>query len=95
MFDGRMTISFKDDTFANTTLRLGNRPGGLVELPVSWRPRVNWAFTATPWYEYSEIGESPWEPLNYANGAYTGLVVREPSSRTHQYGIRLSTEYLF
>jgi len=95
MFDGRMTISFKDDTFANTTLSLGNRPGGLVELPVSWRPRVNWAFTVTPWYEYSEIGESPWEPLNYANGAYTGLVVREPSSRTHQYGVRVSTEYLF
>lgn len=95
MCDGRMTISFKDDTFANTTLQLGNRPGGLVELPVSWRPRVNWAFTVTPWYEYSEIGESPWERLNYADGTYTGFVVREPSSRTHQYGIRLSTEYLF
>jgi tetratricopeptide (TPR) repeat protein len=95
MFDGRMTISSKNDILANTTVRLGNRPGYLVELPVSWRPRVNWAFTVTPWYEYSEIGESPWEPLNYSNGTYTGFVVREPSSRTNQYGIRLSTEYLF
>lgn len=95
MFDGRMTVSDKGDTLANTTVRLGNRPGCLVELPVSWRPRVNWAFTVTPWYEYSQIGESPWEPLNYTNGTYTGFVVQEPSSRTHQYGIRLSTEYLF
>ena len=95
MFDGRMTISDKGDTLANTTVRLGNRPGCLVELPVSWRPRVKWVFTATPWYEYSQIGESPWEPLNYTNGTYTGFVVREPSSRTNQYGIRLSTEYLF
>ena len=95
MFDGLMTISYKDDTFANTTVRLGNRPGYLVELPVSWRPRANWAFTVTPWYEYSEIGESPWEPFNYADGTSTGLVVREPSSRTHMYGVRLSTEYLF
>jgi len=95
MFDGRMTISYKDDTFANTTVSLGNRPGYLVELPVSWRPRVNWAFTVTPWYEYSEIGESPWEPFYYADGTFTGFVVREPSSRTHVYGVRLSTEYLF
>jgi tetratricopeptide (TPR) repeat protein len=95
MFDGLMTISYKDDTFANTTVRLENRPGYLVELPMSWRPRANWAFTVTPWYEYSEIGESPWEPFYYADGTYTGLVVREPSSRTHMYGVRLSTEYLF
>jgi len=95
MFDGRMTISYKDDTFANTTVRLGNRPGCLVELPVSWRPRVNWAFTVTPWYEYGEIGESPWERFYYADGTYTGFVVREPSSRTHMYGVRVSTEYLF
>jgi tetratricopeptide (TPR) repeat protein len=95
MFDGRMTISSKNDILANTTVHLGNRPGYLVELPVSWRPRVNWAFTVTPWYEYSEIGESPWERLYYTDGSYTGFVVREPSSRTNQYGIRLSTEYLF
>jgi tetratricopeptide (TPR) repeat protein len=95
MFDGLMTISYKDDTVANTTVRLGDRLGYLVELPVSWRPRAHWAFTVTPWYEYSEIGESPWEPFYYADGTYTGLVVREPSSRTHVYGVRLSTEYLF
>ncbi len=95
MFDGRMTISSKNDILANTTVYLGNRPGYLVELPMSWRPRVNWAFTVTPWYEYSEIGESPWERLYYTDGSYTGFVVREPSSRTNQYGIRLSTEYLF
>jgi tetratricopeptide (TPR) repeat protein len=95
MFEGWMTISYKNDVLANTTVQLGNRLGYLVELPLSWRPRVNWAFTVTPWYEYSEIGESPWEPLYYTNGTYTGFVVQEPSSRTNQYGIRLSTEYLF
>jgi tetratricopeptide (TPR) repeat protein len=95
MFEGQMTISYKNDILANTTVHLGNKLGYLLEIPVSWRPHVNWAFTVTPWYEYSEIGESPWEPLNYTNGTYTGLVVREPSSRTNQYGIRISTEYLF
>ncbi len=95
MFEGEMTISYKNDLLADTTVKLGNKPGYLLEIPVSWRPYVNWAFTVTPWYEYSEIGESPWEPLNYTDGAYTGFVVREPSSRTHQVGIRLSTEYLF
>jgi len=95
MFEGQMTISYKNDLLANTTVTLGNKLGYLLEIPVSWRPLVNWAFTVTPWYEYSEIGESPWEPLNYTDGTYTGFVVREPSSRTNQYGIRLSTEYLF
>jgi tetratricopeptide (TPR) repeat protein len=95
MFDGRMTISYKNDILANTTVTLGNKLGYLLEIPVSWWPRVNWAFTVTPWYEYSEIGESPWEPLYYTDGSYTGFVVREPSSRTNQYGIRISTEYLF
>jgi tetratricopeptide (TPR) repeat protein len=95
MFESYMTISTKNDVYANTTVQLGNKLGYLVELPLSWRPRANWAFTATPWYEYSEIGESPWEPLYYTNGTFTGFVVREPSSRTNQYGIRISTEYLF
>jgi tetratricopeptide (TPR) repeat protein len=95
MFEGQMAISFKDDLYANTTVHLGNRLGYLVEMPFSWRPYVNWAFTVTPWYEYSEIGESPWEPLYYTNGTYTGFVLQEPSSRTNQYGIRISTEYLF
>jgi len=96
MFEGQMTISYKNDLLANTTMTLGNKLSYLLEIPVSWRPLVNWAFTVTPWHEYSEIGESPWEPLNYTDGTYTGfVVVREPSSRTNQYGIRLSTEYLF
>ncbi|HET6489663.1 MAG TPA: tetratricopeptide repeat protein [Syntrophales bacterium] len=95
MFEGWMTISTKNDVYANTTVQLGNKLGYLAELPLSWRPYVNWAFTVTPWYEYSEIGQSPWEPLYYTNGTYSGFVVQEPSSRTYQYGVRVSTEYLF
>jgi len=95
MFEGWMNISNRNDVYANTTVQLGNKLGYLVEIPLGWRPCVNWAFTVTPWYEYSEIGESPWEPVYKTNGTFSGFIVQEPSSRTHQYGIRLSTEYLF
>lgn len=94
MFEGQMTVSFKSDQLQNATVTLGDRPGALVELPISWKPFPQWAFTVTPWYEYSEIGKSNVAPLYFYDGTlYTGIY--EPTSRTNQYGVRLSTEYLF
>jgi tetratricopeptide (TPR) repeat protein len=94
MFEGHMTASFKSDQLQNATFTLGDRPGALVELPITWRPFLQWAFTVTPWYEYSEIGKSDAVPVYYYNGALYGIFY-EPTSRTNQYGIRISTEYLF
>ncbi|MDD2671545.1 MAG: hypothetical protein PHG91_12630 [Syntrophales bacterium] len=85
MFGGKMTAYFAEANLGNDlTFDLGNRTGYLFEVPVSWRVMPGWSLVGTPWYKYSEIGES-----NVVGGFY------EPSSRTHQYGVKLGLSHSF
>lgn len=68
--------------FGNPTLTLGNEPGWMASLPVSFAITRNWVVFFEPGYERSAIHESsPSTPD--ANGNY----ILEPSSSTHQFWI--------
>jgi len=97
MFDGEMTVYdwTGASNVADTTVQLDDKPGYLVELPITFNLARHWAIALIPWYEYSKIGQSPYEPIFYKDGTYTGFVLREPSSRTHQYGLRAGVEFVF
>jgi len=93
-FDGEMTV-YDWAGVADTTVQLDDKPGYSVELPVTFNLARHWAIVMTPWYEYSKIGQSAYEPIFYKDGTYTGFVLREPSSRTNQYGLRAGVEFVF
>ncbi|HOD36747.1 MAG TPA: hypothetical protein PLR20_13110 [Syntrophales bacterium] len=93
MFDGEMDVY--DWAYEDMTVELDDKIGCSVELPVTFNLARHWAFVMTPWYEYSKIGQSAWEPIFFKDGTYTGFVLREPSSRTHQYGLRAGLEFVF
>lgn len=93
MFDGEMTVY--DWDYKDTTVELDDKIGYAVELPVTFNLARHWSIVMTPWYEYSKIGQSAYEPIFYKDGTYTGYALREPSSRTHQYGLRAGVEFVF
>lgn len=97
MFDGEMEVYdwAGASNVAPTTVELDDKIGCSVELPVTFNVARHWAIVMTPWYEYSKIGQSAFEPIFYKDGTYTGFVLREPSSRTHQYGLRAGVEFVF
>jgi len=85
MFGGQMTARFAEVGLGNDlTFDLGNRTGYLLEVPVAYRFSPEWALVGTPWYKYSEIGQS-----DIVGGFY------EPASRTHQYGIKIGLSHPF
>lgn len=95
MFNGKMTakpsqvISGVNDA----DFDLGNQVGFYAELPITYKFTTNWAIIGTPWYEYSQIGQS-----NNVNITYNNKVIGyayEPSSRTNQYGFKLGVSYSF
>ncbi len=79
MFNGKMRIPAYDADFD-----LGNKVGFYVEAPIRYHLTYNWFLSLTPWYEYSQIGQS-----NVVIGLY------EPSSRTHWYGFNVGAGYSF
>ncbi len=85
MFDGKMKAKLAEvGVGSDTEFDLGNKVGFYAELPVACKVAPNWAIVGTPWYEYSQIGQS-----DVVGNLY------EPSSRTHQYGLRLGASYSF
>jgi len=77
MFNGKMKIG-------DTEFDLGNKTGFYADLPVTYKFTSNWSIVGTPWYEYSEIGQS-----NIVAGYY------EPASKTNQYGFKLGVSYSY
>jgi len=71
--------------FNNPDLTLGDRFGWRIALPVGYTWNSAWSFNATPWLDYSAIGESN----NSATVILGGIseYVREPSSHTRQAGL--------
>jgi hypothetical protein len=92
MFAGQIVIIFSE-TVVNgddNSLALGNRSGYKLQSPfeVSLRPQLN--LLISPWYEYSEIGES-----NFEFNQTVGQFIQEPSSKTIQMGIAAGLTYQF
>lgn len=95
MFNGKMKARLSQVIAGSNDpeFDLGNKAGFSVELPVTFRFTKNWAIVGTPWYEYSQIGQS--NTLNVTqNNSIVGFAF-EPASRTHQYGFRLGASYTF
>jgi hypothetical protein len=94
MCGGEMT-AYRSEVYANysdPTFSLGDKTGFFAEMPVRYRLTKEWSVVGSPWYEYSEIGESDVENLTNAGVATTGY---EPFSRTRQYGINVGLIYSF
>lgn len=95
MFNGRMKARLSQVVAGanDPEFDLGNKVGFYAELPVSYKVARNWAIVATPWYEYSQIGQS--NTVNVTqNNSVVGFAF-EPASRTHQYGFRLGANLSF
>lgn len=90
MIHGSIFIAL--EPFGNPTLTLGNRPGWLVVVPVTWAPSGGWGGAFSLFYEYSAIEES--NRLTVAVGQQR-ITISEPPSRTHQFGFRLTGFYRF
>jgi hypothetical protein len=95
MFNGKMK-AYPSKVIAGVNdpeFDLGNKIGFYVDLPITYKLTSNWSIVGTPWYEYSEIGQS-----NNVNITYGGTVVGyayEPGSKTNQYGFNLGASYSF
>jgi hypothetical protein len=95
MFNGKMKARLSQVLAGanDPEFDLGSRPGFYAELPMTFRFTNQWALVASPWYEYSQIGQS--NTLNVVqNNTLIGFAF-EPASRTHQYGFRLGASYSF
>jgi hypothetical protein len=86
MVSGSIYIERPD--FGNPTLTLGNEPGWMASLPVSFSIKKNWALVVEFGYESSAIGESNPSPPDQ-NGNY----IIEPSSSTKQFWILMGTRF--
>lgn len=78
-------------TFANgidSEMSLGSRTGYRLALPIHVHLSGLIGFEVQPWYEYSEIGESPVVP-NATLSPNPGTGIQEPNSHTNQYGVEV------
>jgi len=95
MFNGKMKAHASEvlSGVNDPEFDLGNKVGYYAELPLTYKFTSNWAIVGTPWYEYSEIGQS-----NTVNITYNNKVIGyayEPASRTYQYGFKLGVSCSF
>jgi hypothetical protein len=83
-------------------LTLSNRTGVRLEAPVHFTPRPRLTISLSPWYEYATSGGSDTQAVTAngnivtfadANGRRFTQYLREPASRTHQYGATLGVSY--
>ncbi len=106
MLMGKINIIFSETYSGgdDTELDLGNKMGYQFEFPIRWQwPSQNQklpsgsdqeptrrGIEATPWYAYSEIGESniKYNSTQLSSGVLGSI--REPASRTQELGIRLA-----
>jgi len=95
MFSGKMKAYASEvvSGVGDFDFTLGNKVGFYAELPVTFRFTKNWAMVLTPWYEYSEFGQSDTVNVTYA-GTIIGYAY-EPASKTHQYGANLGANFSF
>ncbi len=93
MFQGQIDIIFSE-TVTNgndTTLTLGNRNGYKLQFPMQYLfTGTRFSAAVTPWYQYSEIGESDFKynSTPKSGGGALGYI-QEPSSKTQEYGVVL------
>jgi len=78
----------------NFKVDLGEKVGWFAEMPIGCLFSTSWSFVATPWYAFSEIGESNQVLVIDAGGTIRGPFL-EPDSTTHQYGINIGLVYSF
>jgi len=95
MFMGIVGVNFKDidDKFDNVDLSLGNKPGFRIQSPFNYLFSTRWFLCLSPFYEYSAIGKSNTETINFDGKPFWD--VYEPSSRTHQSGVDAGIVWLF
>lgn len=89
----KVALSRLDSGYNNPESNLGNKYGYKIKLPVKYRFRPSWNIIIEPWYEYFKIGRGETFDITY-NGSLWGQGY-EPSSRTCQYGICITAQYLF
>lgn len=85
MFSGRLIVASDGDSIQ---LKIGNRPGLRIELPMTYRMDEHWGLSLTPWYEYFQLGKSP--IFLSAEGG-----IEEPASTNRQYGVNIGLQYHF
>ncbi|MEZ0391548.1 MAG: hypothetical protein ACAH59_04990 [Pseudobdellovibrionaceae bacterium] len=94
MSNGKIEVIFSETVTDgdDTTLDLGNKPGFKLQVPFRLQRKDSaYRFLISPWYEYSQIGESSFE-FNSTPGVQTDI--REPDSTTQQYGLLLGVGLL-
>lgn len=91
MFGGEMRV---ESSSLNFKVDLGDKVGCFAEMPIRYLFSRAWSFALTPWYAFSEIGESNQVLVIDAGGTIRGPFL-EPDSTTHQYGVNLGLVYSF
>jgi hypothetical protein len=86
MVAGTIKFHFSDinPDASDRTASLGQKPGIKLQAPVAYKLNPAISLVGTPFYEFSQIGQSNTVDLGDGTG------IREPSSRTYQYGGMLS-----
>lgn len=94
MRNGKLKVIFSETVINgdDTELTLGNKPGYRLRLPIDFlqASKGPYSFQVTPWYELSEIGESD----EKYNSTMAGQI-KEPASKTIQYGLILGLKVRF
>jgi len=93
MTDGKLKVIFSETVSGgdDTDLTLGNKPGYRIRFPLQFHPaQSRFSYQIMPWYEGSEIGAS-----EFVFNATIGGPIKEPASRTIQYGILLGLKAQF
>ncbi len=80
--------------YQDASLNLGAKVGYKIQLPIDVKLAPSVHLIVTPFYEYSEIGESDSTELLRADGSATGTAILEPRSRTKQTGGTLVLGYI-
>jgi hypothetical protein len=89
----KVFLSEIDGELRDATVDLGNRLGFKAQLPMSYEVFRQTSLVFSPWVEFSSIGQSDPVTVSAVDGSSTGMALREPSSRTIQYGSLLGVSF--
>lgn len=94
MTNGKLKVIFSETVSGgdDTNLELGNLGGYRIRIPMEYKrnPETAYSFVFSPWYEVSQIGDSPYVFNNTIGGP-----IKEPSSTTVQIGLILGLKKHF
>lgn len=94
MFGGKMKARWSQvTTIDDAEYDLGNKPAYYADIPITYKFAEHWAVELTPWYMYSQIGQS--NTVTLTSGSSVVGTSYEPASDTHQYGVNLGINYIF